>query len=109
MAFCSPREWIRLAAVAPSRERGSKLVRAERRRSAVGRSLTGAWIETPLVWPISRPRTVAPSRERGSKLGEELLRHRLEQVAPSRERGSKRDALHDKVPPIPVAPSRERG
>jgi len=58
---------IRNQYVAPSRERGLKPRRAFRHRSLPRRSFTGAWIETGNKSPLTYFFRVAPSRERGLK------------------------------------------
>ena len=55
------------ARVAPSRVRGLKQQLLQQFNVIIGRTLTGAWIETiPGQWLRSKP-SVAPSRVRGLK------------------------------------------
>ena len=83
--------------VAPSRERGSKQPEQPIAPACrLGRSLTGARIETPCHPELFPGRAVAPSRERGSKQPAHEGHQPEQRVAPSRERGSKRRDGHDR-------------
>ena len=95
--------------VAPSRVRGLKHRLLKRQGTLRRRTLTGAWIETPIVKKARHLEAVAPSRVRGLKPRKNKKTLISRGVAPSRVRGLKRLLASQFSALMRVAPSRVRG